>query len=628
MPSDSWFYRLSDLRPRGPVSADEIAAMRHLGLLDWNSEVCALGGDGSWIALESVWAGHFARNPESSVIERVARDHGLPLSVTPPPPAEVRVPGDSLVVPSDEVMNDARHLLGSIPSSRPPARVARPKVHSQPPAQSMGSPNKKTGRSPANGTSPKATPRPTPVPPAAPTSSASTPSPVPSQPHKRFTGAVLAGLLLVSGGGGYAWWTLAQGRKATDPFPGALVALVAASTTASWPVLKDYSVMVEQFPAHRSELLSHLTNYLNMAATRLSLPAPEFLGCTNALVAAAEADCIGATRLLAKGLEWSGLKAQQEFWNERLLGAARFHWEILRQAPAVTNLDFAVSELNRFGEEWPEARELVTQEGCDLLASLSQQDLPTDVFQRSQPWLRRMATNGCAEAARVVADHVLPVDAAEAGRFYAIAAARGDGHAQYQLGNIEARGLVGSGPDWTRAFQWYERAAGTGNFEAKVELANLLLSTNELPVPDRRVRQQRGIGLLQFACNLSDGTLVTRSELTTHVRALERLGRILVFEQYEQTGRNQEGAALLQRALSHGSEAACYPLGIHYAGIPFPGRSSYSGTNFARGVEYLEQGSRTASREIRERCLSALAGVFRSSDAARSRKYAEQLQAL
>jgi hypothetical protein len=93
-------------------------------------------------------------------------------------------------------------------------------------------------------------------------------------------------------------------------------------------------------------------------------------------------------------------------------------------------------------------------------------------------------------------------------------AQQGDATAQVYVGELYEKG-VGTGPDYSQAAQWYEKAASAGSSEGKNHLAYLYEQGRG--VPQDRVRAEN---LYREAAGLTSDQLIFRSELDTRVAEL------------------------------------------------------------------------------------------------------------
>ncbi len=411
--------------------------------------------------------------------------------------------------------------------------------------------------------------------------------------------------------------------SAPDGFRAGLQRAISAVGQPDWQALRAFNELLLQNPARESELIPHVTNHLNFAAALLQLPSPEFALTTNVIIAAAEAGCLPAQRLLVRGAASAGLDPLRQAWLARVASSLAPELHALTVSLGATNIGTTLDSYHEFLGRSLEIESLILSNCCVALGQLERGEITEDIHTRHQDFLHRIASNGCSEADRLLADRELPIDSKrqEVYQHYLAAAHGGSVHSLYQLGQMAARGMIDGAPNWTNAYAWFERAASAGSIAAKYELASILFSTNSLPQISVRERAQKGIALLDQICRIPSDSRLARSDVRKYERALVALGTILLKAQFGQTGRIEEGLSLLERAAKRTNEEACLLLGVHLVGLDYVGRVSTARSDFSSGVGYLETAAASANLEIAKNALLALTQTWKYRDTARAEEY-------
>lgn len=399
-------------------------------------------------------------------------------------------------------------------------------------------------------------------------------------------------------------------RDERKEFDRSLHQILAESGTSSWAVVDRYNRLLDDYVSQRDELLPHLTNYLNFAGSLLPLPSPEFLKCTNVLIAAGQAECLPAQRLLNKGFSTTGLASLRQHWETRLTNNLALLFQASVNTVASNDLSNTLSEYTRFRVANPEIEPLVLNACCTALGEIRRGDLAPDQVEVHQPLLRQLASNGCGEAYRLLGDKSLSTEPNQAIVQYIRAAELGSPHAMCQLGHAFARGLGSGGVDWLKAFQWYDKAVTNGHFKAKLHLGRLLLQEYPVPPSAQPTRKARGLALLKSVAGIAAYSQLPKSDADAHVEALETLGRIYLKGLSGEVGKTNEGIQLLKTANERGGRRAALMLGAYFLNIEAQARRPL---DEAEGRRHMEAATHSLNTNVAENALETLVEWLKGS---------------
>lgn len=564
MSTTVWFYRENSDWVVRSVTAAELAALRSLDLIRWDTPVMAEGITQGWTTLEVVWATHiFPYQHDLDTLQRIAAERGVtrPTETTPDPAP----PSSPTPTPPTSTTSG-----GPIPTPPSPPTSA-PIPHPGPPSPSPGN---------------SALPR---------------------------LAAAAATLVLLALAALYLVRTV-QTRNSGNPdtvdrqFRTELSRLLSGSTVPSWQVLRDLEDLQRRYPDHRTELLAPLTNYLTFAAPGLPPSGTDVESCAEVLAAAADSGHIPALRFLAHASNSPTLGSRAKSRLEQLQAFAVDEMGRWRHDPRLLKPAATLPLLADLLAAIPESTEAIASRADPLLEALRGEPLSQPLFERHRAMLETLATAGSRAAAKLLGSILLqnPSRSAEARRWLRHAVTPDDPEVHRLLGYLaELETPVRGLPAAQEAAQYYEQAVSARDPVATYLLAHLHLDKSPADGASPSLEQTRALTLLEGLCTLPRQHLTPRQQ-EAQLHALEWLGDILLRGAYQQRQRPADGLRYLRQAAALGSTNILDVLGIHLAGLPYPGRLDASETHLEEGLRYLEQGTSQGTAESRARCRTAL----------------------